>query len=326
MRPWTWPLFALVWIGCGNYSNDDIEFFNALPHTSDLTSKVPQPNTAQSGLSGSDAGTTPTCGNQLGQTSCFYTQTLASSSQFNQGLYDLLGVIDDIAQLPPTTRTEFTRTWGPTPNSGQPGFDVEVVMVKTPPNQYDWAIQFQPLGAVSDAPWFQFVSGQFTATGGARIGQGSVKVDGAGAVALGLPVNDIGSAELDGMYMTNQEPIRVSFAAFDEDGGQELLLGYTSEELVNDAGVPASGALNFVFVDPDAGADAGPNTLQLHSAWTSSGAGVGSARVVQGAYAGLTAIQCWGASPGFPIVYAAANWDPGATVGDAGLCADAGGL
>jgi hypothetical protein len=236
----------------------------------------------------------------------------------------LLGIIDYIETVPPTSRALNSRTWGPFPDTSQPGFNVEVIIVLTPPITYSWAIQYQPIGAPSGTSWFQFVNGTFVATGGARIGVGTFKIDGVGAVAEGLPNNGLEGGEAAGEYATNQQPISVNIEVSAVDGGMIQSLSYTSHEYVDDAGVPSSGALEFVFGQST---DAGIALLAMHSAWLPGGSGRGDAIVEPGSpYAGLAAVQCWGDGPGFPILYEAENWDPSATVGDPSMCVDAGGL
>jgi hypothetical protein len=321
MKRWIPALLALAALGCGNYSNDDIEFLNALPHASDLASNVPQTGVAQQGLNSNDAGSS--CPDTPGTTSCLYQFTLTASQGFNGSLYFLLGVIDDINAAPPTTRTPTGRTWGPFPDGNNPGYDVAVTINKTPPDDYAWAIQFQNEGAGSASSWFPFVHGDFLATGGARRGDGSLIVDGDGGVRFGLNTGTLGTAVVQGEYHTDNNPIWVSMVGTDDPGNPFQTLTYQAREYVNDQWQPDAGALVFTFPIPDG--DGGELALQLHSAWEQSGRGRGDGTVqFPASLADAGWVECW--NDQFVVTYLAQSWDGGIVLGDAGSCPPVQGL
>src|SRR5579871_1176553 len=200
-------LVVLAALGCGNYSNDDVEFLNALPHASDLTIKVPQTSSSQSGLGGTDAGAAASCGNDPGETSCYFEETVGTSGQFNLGLHGILDILDTVESFPTTSRTQSSRTWGPFPDSSHPGFDAKVVIARSSTQTYDWSFNYRQSFSAANVPWFAFVSGHFEAVGGPRKGPGTMFVDGPGAVALGLNTDTLNGASVDAGFQTDANPI-----------------------------------------------------------------------------------------------------------------------
>src|ERR1700704_16159 len=99
--------------GCGNYSNEDLEFMAALPEKQELSAEVP----TRSAL-------------VLGEAAEYYLLTRNVSLIFNGITEAFLGLIDTIRAFPPTTRQPNRRIWGPFPADPvkQPGWMIRMVM------------------------------------------------------------------------------------------------------------------------------------------------------------------------------------------------------
>src|SRR6202042_3828169 len=99
------------------WSNEDLEFLYALPDRDTLHANVPgeatSTNTTQQPLS-------------VGDDSQTYANTKLQTDQFNAFLDDVLDGLDNIRQIPPTTRLDDGRIWGPYDDSTHPGFQVQV--------------------------------------------------------------------------------------------------------------------------------------------------------------------------------------------------------
>jgi hypothetical protein len=61
--------------------------------------------------------------------------------------------------LPPTSRTEDTRVWGPITPKEQPDFEFRVVVVRASVELFQYAIQVRRKTGTAD--WFSALQGQF---------------------------------------------------------------------------------------------------------------------------------------------------------------------
>lgn len=175
--PLALALAAVAGAGCGNYSNgvlDDAPFYNALPRAQDLQVDVPK-SAAQ-----------PAC--VLGE-SKIATDTRALGLGLALGVYNILGVIDLIRNLPPTARTADTRLWGPFPDGQHQGFWVQVRMVRVPASGApSFTVEVQErLGLVGD--FATLLSAELTGAVAQR-GSGTLHYDYAAARKLGVGKSD----------------------------------------------------------------------------------------------------------------------------------------
>jgi len=244
-------------------------------------------------------------------------------------VYGMLQFIDNVGQIPATSRTTNTRVWGPIyPIDSQPGFEGQIVMARTPPLNYDWEIDFRPHLQGGNA-WFSFVKGSFAATGGARRGSGAFGLDAAGARAVGLATPGMETLlTLDTNYATDAVPISVNIVAVGAtDAGTGTLRydyhGYPPDA-GDDGGISAAALQYQMVLDPlDGGA---PLSFQVHSAWLSDGSGRGDSRVTQGPLMGFVDVECWGPRNDFFTTFIDQTWTGGLVAGDAGTCRDVSGL
>jgi hypothetical protein len=108
---------AILAAACGNYSNDDILFIEALPVARSLHVALP-------GGSGQALCAIAT--------SDLDTKAQATAVQLNQGIDSFIALIDLVRQAPPTERRENHRGWGPWPDKNHAGFESAVTMDRTP--------------------------------------------------------------------------------------------------------------------------------------------------------------------------------------------------
>ncbi len=114
---WASSAVALVLLcACGNLSNDDIAFVEAMPQKSQLHVQVPNGSTAQSLCSIGSAD--------------IYANAKATGQSINSGVDDMLALVEAIRTVTPTTRDDDSRTWGPFPDQQHPGVLIKVVMVR----------------------------------------------------------------------------------------------------------------------------------------------------------------------------------------------------
>ncbi len=101
---------------CGNLSNEDVAFMEAIPQRQQLHVAVPQ---------GSAAQTLCTIG-----TADVYASAKTTGAQLNAGVDAILALVDSIRSVTPTTRDQDSRTWGPFPDQSHPGVTIEVTMLR----------------------------------------------------------------------------------------------------------------------------------------------------------------------------------------------------
>jgi len=282
----------------GNYSNEDIEFLNALPVKEELAAKLPE-DMSQSGRVGQLRQ-----GLSLGETADFYSATRDATTSFNGMLDNLLGLIEGVRQTPPTRRTADSRIWGPFPLENPPGFLAQLILTRASETEFVYQMQIRKNAAGTS--WTTLWQGSFQATGGVRKGVGAVALDAAAGRAVGFAPKDLEQlVTLVATYRTQAPPLRVDMAITLTPGSSPEQVLYQYREQPD-----AEAALAFAFVQ-------GGQALQLVTQWRPDGAGRGRATVLQGPSAGAIQEECWDAS--FALEYLSQSWAPPAQ-GDASAC------
>jgi hypothetical protein len=106
----------LLACACGNLSNEDVAFLEALPQKGTLHVSVPAGSIAQNVcLIGPDD---------------IWSFAKPAGDNINQGVDNILTLVDAIRAVPPTTRDPDQRTWGPFPDNNHAGVDVQVTMFR----------------------------------------------------------------------------------------------------------------------------------------------------------------------------------------------------
>jgi len=289
---------------CGNYSNDDLEFMNAVPARQDFVAFIPR-------------DLTPANEAELAK------DTHNVIAAFN-GALDFLKVADAIRAYPPTSRIPDGRVWGPVADANHPGWRWQFVMQRDPNvvGRFNYHFDEQPIGAGDQ--WATILSGGFLPTGGgARRGVGDFTLQTDAAHALGFPF-DYGAdgsllQRLDVNYSTADYPITVAMTlrlypnASLGDFTTTSIIYYTYEAQEN-----GQGAMLFD------GTDSTGKNIKVDSHWLGTGRGRADATYVDPTNGvNLTWTECWDDS--FVSVYDNKPWamppDP-VTTGDASLCPD----
>ena len=104
----------LLLAACGNLSNEDLAFLEALPQKDQLHLSVPGNGTSQNLCS-------------LGSADV-WTNAKSTGDGINAVVDSTTALVDQIRAIPPTTRDTDSRTWGPFPDGQHPGFLVQVNM------------------------------------------------------------------------------------------------------------------------------------------------------------------------------------------------------
>ena len=130
-------LLIIFCFACGNLSNEDVAFLEAIPQKEALQVQVPK-----------NAASQPAC--SLGDAT-IYESAKSTGDSINAGVSGLLSLVDAIRAMPPTTRDTDSRTWGPFPDGSHAGFEVEVQMQRQidetgTPWRWDYSILERPKG------------------------------------------------------------------------------------------------------------------------------------------------------------------------------------
>ncbi|ATB41186.1 hypothetical protein CYFUS_006650 [Cystobacter fuscus] len=313
----------LLLLGCatsacvGNFSNDDLEFLNALPAREDLMARLPG-SEARTGASVTGWRVAPLA---LAEPSPFYRNTHDASDIFNAGLDALLSRLELIQAEPPTTRALGKRTWGPMTLDVSGTHEVRLLMTRTG-RVFDYRLEVRRTGS-GDAGWWTFLEGIFQADGGMRRGAGAVHLQLGAAVANGFDLGWLSEQgqewlstqeRLDIAYQTRTLPLRVEMNFVSAQGGREFR--YTYRQLPD-----GLGEMRF-FLRADLLPGERREDLSILSRWTRDGAGVARAEVTGGDVTeGLeeTQVECW--DTGFQLTYRQRSWNA-TPEGDAGSCPD----
>jgi hypothetical protein len=302
-------LLGVLLSACGgNFSNEDLEYLNALPSREELASKLP-------------GGTGPSrqgLGQRLdrlsvGDPSPLYQDTRQASDDFNAVLDALLRFVEDIRALPPTTREPHRRTWGPFRDAGQPGHELRFVMERQEEAPlFTYQLQFRPVPAAG-ADWWPFLEGAFRADAGVRKGEGELHLHVEEARARGLNVEDLrGLRQLDVTYQTRELPTWVVMRLTAQAPSTAAEVLYTSREQPG-----GFGEMRFVQRETDAIPGGETEDVEITSRWTPDQGGVGGFVIVRGDLTGAGYRECWNAQ--YAVTYAKRSWELFGT-GDVSAC------
>jgi hypothetical protein len=168
--------------GCGNYSNDDVDFELALPDKTDMQAKLQM---ADGRVDSAE----------------YYKATRSAVITFNALIVNLTAFVDTIRGYAPTSRNGNGRTWGPFADDKNPSWEMRIVMQRSTVSatllHMDYWVQVRLKGG-GDSAWVSLLVGQYTSQGGARTGYGDIHFNVQDTRAAGYPVdNDPGLKDLD---------------------------------------------------------------------------------------------------------------------------------
>lgn len=266
---------ALV-AGCGNYSNDDLDFQLALPEQSAIQARM------ELSIVRLDSAE-------------YYRATRHAVTTFNQMVGTLTALVDLVRGTTPTQRNGNERSWGPWPVDDYPNWQLRLVMQRSSVSgsllHMDYWLQLRPTGG-DDATWVSFLAGSYTSAGSARAGQGAIRLLAADVRAAGYPIDaDEGLATLDRLevaYDTGTFPVSVVMTIVNLPSPETKVGRY--DYLQNQDG---SGRMSFDWEGTTETGAAIP--ARLLSQWVGSGAGRADLTAELVANVSTTlGVDCWG--------------------------------
>ena len=222
----------------------------------------------------------------------------------------MIGILELVRTIPPTTRAQDQRSWGPWTDNDNPGFEVRVVVTRFDDSNFGYQFQHRPIGG----EFFDTVSGGFKASSDLHRGQGGLTIH-AAVAAQRLPsakkdLDNLEKVELG--YVTDVWPVSVNvvFTAKPDQAISTLSYGYQELKSKN-------ARIGFVVTSSDANVQ----RWESVSTWSVNGPGFAIATVAEGApdFKGATQFECWDAS--FKTVFVKQTWPGGVELGDARRCA-----
>ena len=296
-----WPALLCLLAACGgNFSNEDLEYLNALPSREALASKLPESSTSAIG-GGLAQRRDPLA---LGDVSQLYLDTRKASTDFNNALDGLLNLLENIRTVPPTTREPDRRTWGPWPDPNQPGHHVRFVMERDG-DFFAYHLDFKPSAGGED-DWWIFMVGTFKADAGIRRGEGTLHLFIDAARSEGLNEGDLrGLQKLDIQYQNKTLPTSVEMI-FTAQPVSPLTpaqqITYEYRELTG-----GLGELRFLLTGTDAVPGPLREDLEITSRWTPNSGGVATFVILRGDIAGASYKECWDAQN--KVTFAKRSWE-----------------
>lgn len=290
----------------GNWSNSDLVFANALPRTDDLRSNLPAESTSQP----LEGVATRRDGLMVGDASASWSLTRGAAKDFNNTLLLVLGIVDQVRKVAPTSRTPTSRTWGPFADTNNPGRELQVVIERVDEKNFAWRVQSRP----TNGDFLNVLEGNFLANDSAtaRLGQGSIRIPVKDfRDVIKLDQNFMSLDEIRVAYVTDSWPRRVDMDFDLKPGGVTSLsaLGYTA--MLREDG---SGTMRFLYASAKPEAE----EIEITTGWKPTGEGRGFGVVRKGTYLGANVTECWGR--GFTVSYYAESWAGGTTAGTPGDC------
>lgn len=276
--------------GCGNYSNEDLEYMNALPHRDDLSANLKSPLVIENEA----------------ELSKFTHDT---TRDFN-GVLEFLDNVELIRSFPPTSRGPQSRTWGPVP-AAQGGWQWRFVVTRDPtmPERFVYFFELQRL---TDAPgdWAALVVGSFEAATGVRRGVGQFSIQTGALRQRSFPFGpDVGFETITVSYDTVGFPVRVEM--FIDAVNAEADYQYEAHE-------DGHGSMRFRLRGDLVHVTTAEDELSITSRWLPSGAGRADAIVTLGDAMGGTRTQCWNES--FQQTFNHTDWDASTDFGTIDDC------
>lgn len=294
---------ALASAACGNYSNEDLEFMNALPEGDALRAESPG---GQSAVLAADAAELAALAHGLART-------------VNAIVGGVTGIVDLIRSFPPTSRTPNSRTWGPINDDEHAGFQWKLYMWREPGDltQLNYQFTYHRIGA-ADTEWLPYLNGSFQAQQTARRGVGHFDIDTAPARAAGITFDWlVDTMDVDYVVAAEGGQVVMALTMLPDPKDPKALIDGVFEYRSSIDGrrqMTLDGHSNAVELT------AAIERSQLSSRWLDGGDGRATLGIVEGDLAGYTREQCWDRS--LDQTYNLAPLEPAKSFGDISACPD----
>jgi hypothetical protein len=275
MRSACSALAALALCGCGNLSNEDIAFVEALPRTGDLHVQLPPQSTtgAQNALAA--------CA--LGEAAPWLVGARDTGDKLNSAVDAVLGIIDAIRHATPTSRKPDLRVWS-FPDSNHPGVQMEASLLRiAQPSgataaQQAWSFAID--ASRSGGPYLEVLYAYFIGSD-ARAGLGEITInfDNARALQINGPSDPPGTMLIHYDLSGDPRTVQIDLGATG--------LGLSQFDYFYAGFANGSGRFDYLFPDGQG------NLFSLQTSFTSAGAGKAHIFVRTAGGTTGTLDECW---------------------------------
>jgi hypothetical protein len=264
----------LLACACGTLSNEDVAFLEALPQKGMVHVAVPAGSTGQNLCAIGPAD--------------YWIKAKTTGNSINQGVDNILTLVDTIRVVPPTSRDTDQRTWGPFPDGNHAGVVIEVTMFREiDANGIPWRWIFTISARRPPGAFLPVLEGEFF-TAQARNGIGRITFHFENSWALGInqSIPPDPQSPMRVFYDLSGDPRTISL---DLTGGAGL--GLPSFDYGWAGYADGHGRFDYAVPDPKSGC-----TLELTTFFTAAGAGHDVVRASCGLSIFGDVLQCWDAS------------------------------
>jgi len=282
-----------------NWSDLDAEFVAGVPQKSELKVNPPTQTKQQQPLQSDGLGT-----QQDGLQSDQFKQLNDAATNINKMIDAMAGGLDLVRQYPPTVRETDRRIWGPFPDKGNPGLDVQLVMARNV-DGFEYSVQWRK----KPGDFTPIITGTFKGEQASE-GSGEFVLDADKARGLGIAVDDSTWKTLTLGYEHLSDAIQVRLQVDREDGTQASYRHSNHKD----------GGGDMSYLD-----DTGLFTFQVDAVWQADHAGNIRAVAGTGPVSSVHYRECWGAD--LQMVYWSKDWvdtgsatQPCVALGTDGLC------
>ncbi|MCP3165574.1 hypothetical protein LZ199_21950 [Myxococcus sp. QH3KD-4-1] len=304
MRHLAPPCLLLALAACGgDFSNDDLEFLNALPQREDLSVTTPGERmgggTGQRLVRQGKVGSPSALMEKLGDASALVGNTDETGRDINESIGGILDSVESITRLTPTKREPNRRVWGPILGKNDMEFDTRFVMTREG-ERFEYQTQYRRVGG-GENDWWSFLEGTFQADGGVRKGTGRLSIDWKRAREEEwlFSVDFLDGQEI--RYQTQRLPTQVELEYFGPL--PDIFPGrYMYREAEGDLA-----EMTFEMRGTDFVPGGLPENVALVTRWAPDGRGTALLEILSGDIVGAKYTECWDAQG--RVTFISRSWD-----------------
>jgi len=275
----------LLLAGCGNWSNEDLRFYAALPTRQELHVAVPGA-AATSAVAGGPLALTAACG-ALGDAET-WLWAKPTSDKLNASVDWVLGLVEVVRRVTPTSRLDDARIWGPFDDDKHPGNEMRISIVRSWPDGREAAplhtYAFEARRKAGGAAFTPIISGSFAGPS-AGAGHGSLTLAFDAIWALGMADDTSPRGAMEIAYDRRVEPRTVGLSLVQSPGFGLVQFDYAFQGW-------ADGRGHFTY----AFRDAAGNLVSVKAGFEAAGAGRGLSTFRAAGGATGQFAQCWDAA------------------------------
>jgi len=297
----------LLLAGCGNWSEEDLEYIQAIPTKEQLTVSEPAGGESQALTEYESAE------DALLVRSAIPGEVRRHVRAINAFVLILTAGLDRVRLIPPASRAPGERIWGPFPDDTDRTFEVRVVIRRPEEARFEYELQKRKKGTTE---FTALATGEFFGQQAAD-GKGSIRFDAVKTRALGLRVEDEKQSAVSLAYEMLENGTRGDLEV-DNTDGSSASIAYLVQN--------GAGEVRYVEVkNAENTATAAMETQSLTARWLKSGAGRGDFKITGGDFGSLEGLasECWDDS--FQQVFKERNFECGGlrqcSEGDESKCA-----